>query len=142
MRSLPTLLKLAQRRIDALAVEAARAMEEIDALVREGEASRVQAGREVALGAESLETTLLLPAYTARLRIEAEQRKATIAGIEQVLTRVRAGLMEAYREKSKFEQLIAREAERLAAEETQREQAALDEAAISRAAANRPGRSG
>jgi flagellar export protein FliJ len=130
MKSLPTLLKVAQRRIDALAVEAARALEEIDAIARAGEAARARQGEEVALGSAQLETALMLPAYTARMKAENAERSSRIAGIEQTLARVRAALMEAYREKSKFEQLLEREEVRLAAEALAREQAAMDEAAL------------
>jgi flagellar export protein FliJ len=131
MKALPTLLKIAQSRIDTLSVEAARALEEIERLTRSGEAARMRGVEESALGLQSIETAVALPAYQERLRSEQDQRSRRIAEVEETLARVREGLRDAYRERSKFEQLLKRAEERAAAEEAARDQAALDEAAIS-----------
>jgi flagellar export protein FliJ len=132
MKSLETLLKLAQRRLDDLGVEAAQCAEHIDDL-RMREASAVaREEREAELAAGDLALAAALPAYRARVRLHLAELRLHIGEGEETLKTVREQLTLAYQEKSKLEQLLeqarAKEARRLA----ELEQAQLDEAAINR----------
>jgi hypothetical protein len=129
-RSLDILLKLAQRRIDALAIEAADAARRMDEVLTSRAAAAAQEEKEAAGAAGDILMLAMLPAYRARMA-------ATMAGLDErrraeeaLQARVRTALAAAYQEKSKLEQLIEMERQRRLVAERAKEQAALDEAAL------------
>ena len=133
MKSLHTLLKVAQKRMDELGVEAVRLGQHIDQL-RMQEASIVaREETELALAVNDPSLATLLPAYRARVKLQTGQVQLERAEKEARLAEVRAMLNAAYQEKSKFEQLIEQEAIRVAAERAAKDQSALDEVAVNRA---------
>ena len=77
----------------------------------------------------------MLPAYRARIKVQAGEVRRQIGEKEVQLAGVRVLLNEAYQEKSKFEQLIEQETVRRTAERATRDQAMLDEVGINRAGA-------
>jgi flagellar export protein FliJ len=132
MKSLETLLKVAQRRLDDLGREIAKLGQHIDGL-RMQEATLV--GREQAEAAAAVEDVTLMammPAYRRRIAQQVEELRGRVGEAELLMTETRARLAAAYQEKAKFEELIERERAREALEESAREQASLDEAAINR----------
>lgn len=132
MKSLETLLKVAQRRMDELGVEAVRLGQFVEQL-RMQEASIVaREESEVRLAAADPSLGAMLPAYRARVKAQAAEVRRQAAEKEAVLAEVRERLNAAYQEKSKFEQLIEQEALRRTTERAAREQATLDEVAINR----------
>lgn len=136
MRSLHTLLKVAQRRMDELGVEAAKLQQEIDAIKGRQEALRERERREIAVAAGNSMFAAMLPAYRMRIKAEIEEGNRDIRAQDERLIEVRGRLQEAYVEKSKFEQLIEQQRVRADAERAAREQAMLDEVAINRAGAS------
>lgn len=136
MKSLHTLLKVAQRRMDELGVEAARLQQEIDAIKGRQEALRERERREIAVAAGNSMFAAMLPAYRLRIKAEIEEGNRDIRAQDERLIDVRGRLQEAYVEKSKFEQLIEQQRVRADAESAAREQAMLDEVAINRAGAS------
>lgn len=136
MKSLHTLLKVAQRRMDELGVEAAKLQQEIDAIKGRQEALRERERREIAVAAGNSMFAAMLPAYRLRIKAEIEQGNRDIRAQDEKLSEVRGRLQEAYVEKSKFEQLIEQQRVRGDAERAAREQAMLDEVAINRAGAS------
>jgi flagellar export protein FliJ len=133
MKSLETLLKIAQRRMDELGVEAARVGVQIADLQMKQATLRAREENEVRLAAGDLSLAALLPAYRLKVKWQCDQLGVDVAKHEAVLAEIRQRLNEAYQEKSKFEQLLEQEAIRRAAERATKEQAQLDEVAINRA---------
>jgi flagellar export protein FliJ len=133
MKSMHTLLKVAQKRMDELGIEAVRIGQHIEQL-RMQEASILEREQsEVALATGDPALALMLSAYRARIRMQTGEVRNEIAEKETLLAEVRVLLNQAYQEKAKFEQLIEQEAIRKATERATKDQAALDEVAINRA---------
>lgn len=132
MKSLHTLLKVAQRRMDELGVEAVRIGQFIEQLRMQEASILAREENEIRLAAADPSLAPMMPAYRARIRLQTGEIRKQMAEKESVLAEVRERLNAAYREKSKFEQLIEQEALRKAAERATRDQAALDEVAINR----------
>jgi flagellar export protein FliJ len=135
MKSLHTLLKVAQRRMDELGVEAAKIQQEIDAIKGKQQAILDREKQEMALAAGNSMFASMLPAYRLRVKWQIDQAQQDIHAKDEMLAEVRTRLQEAYVEKSKFEQLIEQERVRADAERAAREQAVLDELAVNRAGA-------
>lgn len=135
MKSLHTLLKVAQRRMDELGVEAAKIQQEIDAIKGKQQGILEREKEEMALAAGNSMFASMLPAYRQRVKWQMDQAQQEIHAKDETLSEIRARLQEAYVEKSKFEQLIEQERVRTEAERAAREQAVLDELAINRAGA-------
>ena len=135
MKSLQTLLKVAQRRMDELGIEAVRLGQHVDQLRMQEAAILAREETEVAIASNDPAMASMLPAYRARVKAQVAEARRQIGEKEGQLAEVRTLLNEAYREKSKFEQLIAQEAIRVATERAAKEQAMLDEVAINRAGA-------
>lgn len=133
MKSLQTLLKVAQRRMDELGVEAVRIGQFIEQLRMQEASILAREENEVKLAAADPSLGSMLPAYRARVKTQVIEVRRQIAEKEAVLAEVRDRLNAAYQEKSKFEQLIEQEAVRRTTERAAREIAALDEVAINRA---------
>ncbi len=133
MKSLHTLLKVAQRRMDELGVEAVRIQQDIDALNGKRQGILDREKQEIALAAGNSMFAPMLPAYRLRVKWQMDQARQEIVAKDEMLSEVRARLQEAYVEKSKFEQLIEQQRMRADAERAAREQAMLDEVAINRA---------
>lgn len=132
MKSLETLLKVAQRRLDDLGREVARLGQHLDGLRAEEATLIGREEAEVELASRDLALMAMMPAYRQRIAHQVAGLRGRIGDGEQLLADVRARLTEAYREKSKFEELIERERARAALARAALEQAALDEAAINR----------
>lgn len=133
MKSLPTLLKVAQRRMDELGVEVAKIQQDIDAIKGRQQTILEREKQEMALAAGNPMFASMLPAYRQRVKLKINEAQQEIQVRDEMLADVRARLQEAYVEKSKFEQLIEQERIRTDAERAAREQAVLDELAINRA---------
>ena len=133
MKSLHTLLKVAQRRMDELGVEVAKIQQDIDAIKGRQQAILEREKQEMALAAGNSMFASMLPAYRQRVKLQINEAQQEIHVRDEMLAEVRARLQEAYVEKSKFEQLIEQERIRKDAERAAREQAVLDELAINRA---------
>lgn len=133
MKSLHTLLKVAQRRMDELGVEAAKVQQQVDELRAKQAAILAREQQEIATAADNSMFASMLPAYRLRVKWQIDEVHQQTRAFENVLIGIRAKLQEAYVEKSKFEQLIEQEAAKLSAERAAREQAMLDEVAINRA---------
>lgn len=135
MKSLHTLLKLAQRRMDELGVEAVRLGQHVDQLRMQEASILAREETEVALAEGDPQLAPMLPAYRARVKAQAQQVRQQIEEREAELADVRALLNQAYQEKAKFEHLIAQEGIRITSERAAKEQAMLDEVAVNRAGA-------
>jgi flagellar protein FliJ len=135
MKSLHTLLKVAQRRMDELGLEAVRLGQHVDQLRMQEASILGREETEIALAESDPQLAPALPAYRARVKAQAREVRRQISEKETQLVEVRARLNEAYQEKAKFEHLIAQEAIRIATERAAKEQAMLDEVAINRAGA-------
>ena len=133
MKSLDTLLKIAQRRMDELGVEATRIQVEIGELEQKVTSIREREANEVALASKDMSMAQMLPAYRLRMKWQTDQIRAKVSASQTLLSDIRERLNEAYREKAKFEQLIEQENLRRTTERAAREQAQLDEVAINRA---------
>jgi len=133
MKSLDTLLKVAQRRMDELGVEAIRIGQHVEQLRMQEASILAREESEIALAASDPTLGAMLPAYRARIKLQAGEVRAEMAEKEALLIEVRGRLNAAYQEKSKFEQLIEQEAIRRSTERATRDQAMLDEVAINRA---------
>jgi flagellar export protein FliJ len=133
MKSLPTLLKIAQRKLDELGVEAARAGREVDELNQKILGLRAREQAEIATAASNPSYAAMLPAYRLRVRWQVDEIGVQLRAKEAALAEIRERLSAAYIEKSKFEQLLERTRVREDAERLAREQAMLDEVAINRA---------
>jgi flagellar export protein FliJ len=132
MKSLETLLKVAQRRMDEYGVEATRIGQVIEQLRMQEATILAKEETEIQLAAREPSFAQMLPAYRARVKVQVNAVRAQIAEKEAILAEVRQRLNAAYQEKSKFEQLIEQDALRRTAERAARDQAALDEVAINR----------
>lgn len=135
MKSLHTLLKVAQRRMDELGVEAAKIQQDIDAIKGKQQAILDREKQEMALAAGNSMFASMLPAYRLRVKWQIDQAQQEVHAKDEMLAEVRTRLQEAYVEKSKFEQLIEQERARADTERAAREQAVLDELAVTRAGA-------
>jgi flagellar export protein FliJ len=133
MRSLETLLKIAQRRMEELGAEAVRIGQEIVELQERQASLKAREANEVALAARDMSLASLLPAYRLRVTWQTDRLRAQASQAQAKLDDIRGRLNAAYREKSKFELLIEQEALRRTAERAAKEQAQLDEVAINRA---------
>ncbi len=136
MKSLQTLLKVAQRRMDELGVEAAKVQVQIDELQAKQASIVAREKQEIAAAAGNTMFASMLPAYRLRVKWQLDEVQQQVKAHEGVLSGIRDKLQDAYVEKSKFEQLIEQEAKRVSAERAAREQAMLDEVAINRAGAS------
>ena len=133
MKSLQTLLKVAQRKLDELGVEVARIGQEVNELNIREAAIRAREQAEIANAALDPTYASMLPAYRLRVKWQIDEVRTQITARSEALEDVRKRLSEAYIEKSKFEQLIEQTRVREDAERAAREQAQLDEVAINRA---------
>lgn len=133
MKSLHTLLKVAQRKLDEIAVESARITQEVAALNDREAGIRAREQAEIASAGQDPTFAAMLPAYRMRVKQQIAEVRAQITAKEKALDEIRQRLSESYIEKSKFEQLIEQSRVREETERFAREQAQLDEAAINRA---------
>ena len=133
MKSLHTLLKVAQRRMDELGVEAAKIQVQIDELRAKQGGILEREKQEISAAAGNTMFASMLPAYRMRVKQQVGEAEREVTARDAVLLDIRDKLQEAYVEKSKFEQLIEQESKRVANERAAREQAMLDEVAINRA---------
>ena len=133
MKSLHTLLKVAQCRMDELGIEAAKVQLQVDELRSKQVAIIAREKQEIATAAGNSMFASMLPAYRLRVKWQIDEVQQQVKSLENVLIGIREKLQEAYVEKSKFEQLIEQDAKRTSAERAAREQAMLDEVAINRA---------
>ncbi len=133
MKSLHTLLKVAQRKLDEIAVESARITQEVAALNEREANIRAREQAEIANAASEPAFASMLPAYRMRVKQQIAEVRAQATAKEKALDEIRQRLSEAYIEKSKFEHLIEQTRVREETERFAREQAQLDEAAINRA---------
>jgi flagellar export protein FliJ len=133
MKSLHTLLKVAQRKLDELGVEAAKIGTEVAEL--QGRETTILAREQAELANAAHDPTFIamLPAYRLRVKQQVGELRARMKVKEDALEEIRKRLSEAYIEKSKFEQLLEQAETRATTERLSREQAALDEVAINRA---------
>lgn len=128
MDTLETLLKVAQSHLDDISREAGVAAERMARLNRKLLALDE---RGAAMRAEfDVVLTVAAGDFRGRQRAERLALQQEIEEERQSLDEIRARLTLAFREKSKFEQLLARQQERARQAEATREQKALDEAAI------------
>lgn len=135
MKSLHTLLKVAQRRMDELGVQATKIQQDMNELRDRQVMIRAREQQEIAAAAGNSMFSSMLPAYRARVKMQIAEVQQQVDAKEEVLSDIRERLQEAYVEKSKFEQLIDQEAVRVAADRAAKEQAVLDELAVNRAGA-------
>lgn len=133
MKSLHTLVKVAQRKLDELGIEAARIGLEVAELQAREASIRAREQAELANAAGNPMFASMLPAYRQRVKLQIAEVHAQVKAREDALEDVRKRLSDAYIEKSKFEQLIEQANIREMAERAAREQAQLDEVAINRA---------
>ena len=129
MSTFETLLKVAQGRLDEVSREAGAAAEALSRLNEKLVAlGRAQAGA----AASGSDVTIMIAAgnYLGRHRAERSELEREISEQRAVLDGLRAKLTAAFREKSKFEQLIAQEQARKAHLAAELEQKHLDEAAL------------
>ncbi len=133
MKSLHTLLKIAQRKLDELGIEAARAGQEVSALQDKVASIRAREQVEIATASADPAYASMLPAYRLRIRWQLDEINVQVRAKKAMLAEIRERLSAAYIEKSKFEQLIEQTRVREDAERLAREQAMLDEVATNRA---------
>jgi flagellar export protein FliJ len=133
MKSLGTLLKVAQRRLDELGIEAATVGAEVADLQNRANVIRAREQTELANAARDPMFAAMLPAYRMRVKAQLADLEVQMSAKQKALEAVRQKLSEAYIEKSKFEQLLDQAQIRSATERATREQAQLDEVAINRA---------
>ncbi len=133
MKLLPTLLKIAQRKLDELGIEAARAGREVDELNQKVLGIRAREQQEIATSVANPAYAAMLPAYRLRVRWQLDEVGVQLRAKEAALADIRERLSAAYIEKSKFEQLLEQMRVRDDAERLAREQAMMDEVAINRA---------
>jgi len=132
MKSLHTLLKVAQRKLDELGVEAAKVATQIHELEAREAAIRARELSEITSAGYDPAYAAMLPAYRLRVKMQIDEVRAQTSARGLELEEVRKRLSAAYIEKSKFEQLIEQAKTREDAERSAREQAQLDEVAINR----------
>jgi flagellar export protein FliJ len=133
MKSLHTLQKVAQRKLDELGIEAARLGAQVSELNAREISIRAREQAEIANAAREPAFASMLPAYRMRVKMQIEEVRNQASAKEKELEDIRKRLSDAYIEKSKFEQLIEQMQTREDAERAAREQAQLDEVAINRA---------
>lgn len=133
MKSLHTLRKVAQRRMDELGVEAAKVQVQVDELYQKQAVIVAREQQEIATAQHDAMFASMLPAYRMRVKQQIAEVQGQVRAMDHVLAGIRDKLQEAYIEKSKFEQLIDQETKRVAADRMSKEQAMLDEVAINRA---------
>jgi flagellar export protein FliJ len=133
MKSLQTLLKVAQRKLDELGVEAARIGQEVSELEAREASVRAREAAELVNAESNAMFASMLPAYRMRVKTQIAEIRAQASVKEVALKDVRKRLSDAYIEKSKFEQLIEQGRIRETNERAAIEQAQLDEVAINRA---------
>ena len=133
MKSLHTLLKVAQRRMDELGVAAAKIQVQIDELRAKQGGILEREKQEISAAAGNTMFASMLPAYRMRVKQQVGEVEREVKARDAVLLDIRDRLQQAYVEKSKFEQLIEQESKRVANERAAREQAMLDEVVINRA---------
>jgi flagellar export protein FliJ len=133
MKSLGTLLKVAQRRLDELGIEAAKVGAEVAELQNRENVIRAREQTELANAARDPMFAAMLPAYRMRVKAQLADLKVQMSAKEKALEAIRQKLSESYIEKSKFEQLLDQAQIRAATDRATREQAQLDEVAINRA---------
>jgi len=133
MKSFHTLLKIAQRKLDELGIEAARAGKEVADMQSKVAGIRAREQAEIATAAANPAFASMLPAYRLRIRWQVDEINVQMRAKEAQLAEIRERLSAAYIEKSKFEQLIEQTRVREDAERLAREQAMLDEVATNRA---------
>ena len=133
MKSLHTLLKVAQRKLDELGVEAARIGQEVSELEAREASVRAREAAELVNAQSNAMFASMLPAYRMRVKAQIAEIRAQASVKEVALKDVRKRLSDAYIEKSKFEQLIEQGRIRETNERAAIEQAQLDEVAINRA---------
>ncbi len=133
MKSLGTLLKVAQRKLDELGVEAAKISVEVAELRAREDSIRAREQAELVGAARDPTFAAMLPAYRLRVKWQIDELKIQMSAKEKALEEIRQRLSEAYIEKSKFEQLLDQAEIRAATDRATREQAQLDEVAINRA---------
>lgn len=128
MGTLDTLLKVAQSRLDEVSREASVVAERMADLNRQLLALD-QRRDDPALTAD---VSLMIAAgdFRGQRRLKREALQRAVAEQREVLDEIRARLTMAFREKSKFEQLLAQENVRAAQVEGAREQKLMDEAAL------------
>ena len=134
MKSMPTLKKLSQRRIDEIAIEVAAAQSELDNLRTERAMmeARRQAEMEMSANMDTLLAVGAIAPFLERNKAQTKSMDDKIAEAEAKVERIRERLMEAYREKARLDTLERVHLERQRAERKARDQAALDEAALTR----------
>ena len=132
MKSLPTLIKVAQRRIDDVARLIAEKQSAMDGLQTARALAEARMTSETSISSSDINLMSALPAYMVRYKADLVRIDEDIAKIEKEMDRLREQMIEAYGEKSRMESLAKTQAERARKEATAREQAALDEAAITR----------
>ena len=132
MKSLPTLIKVAQRRIDDIARVISERQSVLDGLQTARALAEARMLSETAASASDLNLASALPAYTARYKAELSRIDQDVSNIEAEIDRLRERMIEAYGEKSRFDALSKTYEERARKEALDKEQAALDEAAIMR----------
>ncbi len=128
MDTIGTLLKLAQSRLDDVSRKAAVVAERLATLNRE--LIELDQGHRASDGDGDISVLIVAGDFRGRRRAEREALQGRIAEQREILDQIRGQLTVAFREKSKFEQLAAREAARAALAEAEREQKQMDEAAI------------
>lgn len=133
MKSLHTLLKVAQRKLDELGVEAARIGQEVSELEAHEASVRAREAAELASAAGNPMFASMLPAYRIRVKAQIAEIRSQASAKEKALAEVRERLSAAYVEKSKFEQLIEQGRIRETEARAALVQAQLDEVAINRA---------
>jgi flagellar biosynthesis chaperone FliJ len=133
MNSFNTLLKIAQRKMDELGIEAARIQGDMEQLRVKQATLLAREQNEVQLAADDIAMQGMLPAYRLKVRWQCDQIGAQLGQHEAALAVIRQRLNEAYQEKSKFEHLLEQEAIRKSTARATLEQAQLDEVAINRA---------
>jgi flagellar export protein FliJ len=132
LRTLETLLKIAQRRLDDLGVQAAECARRLADLLARRDALLAKQRQEVEAGAADPATFHLVSAYRQRVKLAIRAIEGEIDECEATRLVVRERLTAAYQEKSRFEQLLEEAGRREIARLQALDQAALDEAAINR----------
>ena len=136
MKSLETLLKVAQRRLDDVGREIARLSQHLDGLRMEEAKLIGREQAEIAAALHDISLMAMIPAYRQRVAQQLALLQARVGQAEALMADTRIRLTEAFQEKSKFEELLQRERVRAALALSTLEQAALDEAAINRVGRN------
>jgi flagellar export protein FliJ len=132
LRTLETLLKLAQRRLDDVGIQAGEAARRLNALAMKRDDLLDRERAEVEAGAADPATFHLVSAYRQRVKLALAALDVEIAEAQATSLAIREQLTVAYQEKSRFEQLVEQALQRETVRLEALDQAALDEAAINR----------